>query len=459
MPCLDDAAIDALAQGQLAPEDEVVSLSHLSRCDDCSARVAATLERLIGARTPANLTTQERRPDEGAGSSFTSGALIRERYRVVRRLGAGGAGEVFEVSHLHLPTRLALKVLHPNKLLTTTAMLRFRREARVLAELNHPNIVRVVDFDFVGGRPFFVMEFVDGRELGSLIESGRRVPPNVAFSIIRQLCAALSEVHGRGIIHRDLKPQNILVTGSSADEPVVKIVDFGLSRVRQRQTILTASQAVVGTPLYMSPEQAEGRNDDIDVHTDQFSLGAICYELLSGRAAFQADSVATTIHKVVNVDPPPISPDGGPIPARVEAVIRRALSKRAARRYPSVDEFWRAFSTAWSEWQGSDDTKRGSPDRRRRWIVGGLVASAGFAFVLARLFVAKAPFFVATASMPNKDAAAVADVTPASAVTPVDAPSAAPDIRSAGGADAAGTAVPLRHPPQRRKVPKLFDHL
>ena len=184
---------------------------------------------------------------------------MKDRYRIVRRIGAGGAGEVFEVRQLHLPTTLALKILHRDKAPTATALLRFRREARVLAELNHPNIVRVLDFDFVEGRPFFVMEFVEGRELSELIEPGRGVERALLLPIVRQLCAALIEVHARGIIHRDLKPQNILIVGDDGREPLVKIVDFGLSRARERETILTASQAVIGTPLYMSPEQAEGR--------------------------------------------------------------------------------------------------------------------------------------------------------------------------------------------------------
>jgi eukaryotic-like serine/threonine-protein kinase len=362
----------------------------------------------------------------------------------VRRLGAGGAGEVFEVRHLHLPRTLALKVLHADRALTATAMMRFRREARILATLEHPNIVRVVDFDFFQGRPFIVMEFVEGRELGALIEPNRGLERSAVLSVVGQLCSALSEMHARSIVHRDLKPQNIIVR-ADGDELVAKIVDFGLSRGTQGGTILTASQAVMGTPLYMSPEQAEGRNDEIDVHSDQFALGAICYELVTGRAAFRADTLAGTVLKVVNDEPPPMNAGAIGISPSLEAVIRRAMEKKTGKRHPSVDEFWRAFSESWSR---DAPARTAAPATRRVWLAASVLGLVG-----ASVLAVRAPRSGATRSAAPSSPARQPTVV---ALPPPPQPQETPDAGAPGPPPAPAAKGP---PASKRKAPRLFEHL
>jgi serine/threonine-protein kinase len=476
MQCLDNGAIEDLVQGRLPPSEEFDVLAHVSDCDRCSERTGAVLAGMGGVPPTSDVTTQDLSAAHvrAEASAFSPGAIVKERYRIIRRLGAGGAGEVYEVGHLHLPKRLALKVLHAGAPLTTAAMLRFRREARILADLKHPNIVEVFDFDFACGRPFFVMEYVEGRELSKLIEPGRGVPGRALPSIVGQLCGALKEMHARGIIHRDLKPQNILVTGRDDAQLVAKIVDFGLSRERDPSTVVTASQAVVGTPLYMSPEQAEGRNHDIDVHTDQFSLGAICYEMLTGRPAFKADSLAATIHKVISVDPPRMC-DGDSalsVSPAVDAVIRRATSKKIAARYPSVDEFWRAFSASWPPEGSSNVTtvrdgatlpvmgpplprEREAARGRRAAIAGAAVAFGTLALVAAVTLASRSPGPSAAAPVGPAPALAapavqVADVAARPASAPpvtAEAPPAAPSSLATRKAPSAKPHGPSKSAP------------
>jgi serine/threonine protein kinase len=202
---------------------------------------------------------------------------------------------------------------------------RFRREAEVTSSLRHPHIVQVVDFNQTGGgAAYFVMELLEGQNLRQHLEAhGPMTLPDVV-TVIDQVASALQAVHQRGIVHRDLKPENIhLVPIPGRKEPFVKVLDFGISKVLSAST-LTQESMLVGTPHYMAPEQARGGSDDLDGRTDQFALGAIAHELLTGRRIFEAESVAAIIYQVLHEEPPSLGALAG---EGVDAAIRRALAK------------------------------------------------------------------------------------------------------------------------------------
>ncbi len=269
------------------------------------------------------------------------GTLLADTYRVVRLVGVGGMGEVYEATHARLPGRYAVKVLLGDIAGRPDVLQRFRREAEVTSALRHPNIVQVLDFNLTpDGSPYLVMEYLEGRELAEEIHRQGALPIERVLDLVGQIALGLAAAHSRQVVHRDLKPQNMfLVRLPGSEREVVKMVDFGVSKVREATTKLTMEEAILGTPQYMAPEQAQGKLAEITDRTDQFALGAITYELLAGRPAFGSGSVPSILYQVVHQQPPPlakVAPDVGPA---VEAAVFRALSKRATERYPSVLAF------------------------------------------------------------------------------------------------------------------------
>jgi serine/threonine protein kinase len=261
-------------------------------------------------------------------------------------------GEVYEVAHARLSGRYAAKVLSNQIASTPEILSRFRREAQITSALRHPNIVQVIDFNWTSdGRPFLAMEYLEGVHLGRIIRTEGPLGLARVLQILAPIVSALGAVHRRAIIHRDLKPQNImLVPGSEEASEVVKLVDFGLSKrtgVSPAESVLVSQQRVLlGTPLYMAPEQARGDSETISSAADQFSLGAITYEMLTRRAAFAGDSIPTVLYRIAHVEPEPMAHFAGGIPDTVERVVRRALSKDPLARYPSIGAFFEAFREA-----------------------------------------------------------------------------------------------------------------
>jgi predicted Ser/Thr protein kinase len=277
------------------------------------------------------------------------GEEVSQTYRVVRRIGEGGMGEVYEVRHLRLSGRYALKVVSADGPKTADGFRRFQREAEVTSQLRHPNIVQVVDFSRLpDGAPYLVMEYLDGQELASVIAREGRFSPARVVSYAKQIAAGLAAAHEKGIVHRDLKPQNLFVLeviGHTGE--LVKIVDFGISKVKDASTHLTRPAAIIGTVHYMSPEQARGLVDEIDGRTDQFALAAIVYELLLGKMAFPGEAMPSILYKVVNEEPFALRPEGtGSLPPAVADVLRRGLAKSKDARYPSVLDFADALEQA-----------------------------------------------------------------------------------------------------------------
>jgi serine/threonine-protein kinase len=285
---------------------------------------------------------------EGNRQALTVGSVLQETYRIVRRIGRGGMGEVYEATHARLSGRYAIKVLLGEIGSSEEVLARFRREAEVTSSLRHPNIVQVIDFNrTLQGDPYLVMEFLEGRELSAELEAEPRQPLARVAEILRQTVSGLTAAHNRGIVHRDLKPENLFLADVEGEEQrLVKILDFGISKVKEATTRLTRESAIMGTAHYMAPEQALGEVDRIDVRSDQFSLACIAYEMLSGREPFWGDSLPAVIYQVVHKDPAPLESVNPEVPPAVAEVIRRAMAKDPAARFPTVREFHAAFVAA-----------------------------------------------------------------------------------------------------------------
>ena len=271
--------------------------------------------------------------------AFAAGTVLQGTYRIVGRLAEGGCGEIYLADHTRLPGRVAIKVLHHGLERSAEVLSRFRQEAEITATLHHPHIVQVLDFNVTDqGFPYLVMELLEGESLAHRITSAGALKPATAVHIVDQIAQALSAAHVRGIVHRDLKPDNIILLSGDGVKDFVKVLDFGISQASWRPR-LTNGAEVAGTPQYMAPEQACGQRDAIDSRTDQFSLAAIAYTLLTGHEPFQADDPIAILYQVVHADPPPpaaLLPRLGPA---VDAVIMRGLSKQSAGRFPDVMSF------------------------------------------------------------------------------------------------------------------------
>jgi serine/threonine-protein kinase len=254
-------------------------------------------------------------------------------------------GAVYEASQVRLEKkRFAVKLLHGWTREDPDVYARFRREAEIVAELDHPNIVDVIDFDETEeGQPYMVMELLHGEDLARRLDREAPLPPDLLLAVMEQVASALQVAHDHGIVHRDIKPENIFLVerGPGAQ---AKVLDFGISRIKHSKTVQTRADSLLGTPHYMSPEQVEGGAGDVDHTTDIFALGVVCYMALSGVRPFDAPSVPGVIHQVCFAEPEPLEGQ----PPEVNAVLARALAKERGERYQRVtdlvDELRRALS-------------------------------------------------------------------------------------------------------------------
>jgi len=261
----------------------------------------------------------------------------------------GGMGIVYEGTHLHLRRKVALKVLHTH-LAQDDTMERFRREAIVLAKLDHPHAVRIHDFGIHHGMPYIAMEFIDGIELAEVLAEQKFLSLPRIVHLGEQVLEVLSSAHKLGIVHRDLKPANIMLCKTDAKEDFVKVVDFGIAFLRtQDEPRMTQLGHVHGTAAYMSPEQCRGR--DIDARSDLYSLGCIIYELISGKPPFVSDGSIEVLSAHLYREPMPLRrafPERD-IPVAMEAFVMRALSKQREARFSSADEMRKELTQAYKE--------------------------------------------------------------------------------------------------------------
>jgi serine/threonine-protein kinase len=249
-----------------------------------------------------------------------------------------------------LNQRVAVKVMARELASNPEALARFRREAEITSRLRHPHLVTVMDFGTApDGQPYLVMEHLEGLDLEHRIRQLGTLPLPAVVNITQQVASALGAAHDQGIVHRDLKPANVFLVEIPGEPDFVKILDFGISKIRAATTQLTKASAIIGTPNYMSPEQATGMLDEIDHRTDQWAVACIVWEMLSGRPPFASDDISAVFYQVIHLDPQPLRDRVPDLPPAVDAVLRRALSKTLTNRFPSVANFASALASAATE--------------------------------------------------------------------------------------------------------------
>jgi len=345
------------------------------------------------------------------------GIEVAGQFRIVEKIGKGGMGAVYRAEQPDMNRYVAIKILHSRYLTRSDLVSRFRREARAMSQLSHPNTARVFLYGQLDdGACYFVMEHLVGQNLAQIVRSEGAMKPERAMRIMSQVCGALEEAHQAGIVHRDLKPENVFVTSQGGIRDFPKVLDFGLAKVTERQMrpgsmVLTQQGMVFGTPEFMSPEQAHGKT--LDARSDIYSLGIILYELLTGKLPFDAKQPIEYIQLHVNATPIPLSerlPDAT-FPPGLEEVVMAALAKKPEDRYASAAEFAAALESVLQVEAGERGSitlptpvpaarlpepappigaVRGPNKRKTPWVVLGLGVVLAVAGVIA-LFVVLGP--------------------------------------------------------------------
>jgi serine/threonine protein kinase len=273
---------------------------------------------------------------------FTVGENVGP-YRIIEQLGQGGMATVFKAYHALLDRYVAIKALHPAFNQDVTFETRFQREARVVAKLEHPNIVPVYDYAEYEKRPYLVMKFIEGDTLKAKLDKGPLSSEEIS-KIVDAVGSALSYAHRQGVLHRDIKPSNVLV----ANDGQMYLADFGLARIAQSGESTLSSDMIMGTPQYISPEQAMGKKD-LDERTDLYSFGVMLYEMVVGQVPFNADTPFSVIHDHIYSPLPLPHMVNKNVPESVERVLLKALAKDRDDRYGTVSQMVQAFKGAWAE--------------------------------------------------------------------------------------------------------------
>jgi len=275
-----------------------------------------------------------------------AGQILGGKYRVDRVLGAGGMGMVVAATHLQLDERIAIKFLLPEALRNPEAVARFGREAKAAVKIRGEHVARVIDVGtFENGAPYMVMEHLDGRDLSTLIRDHGALPPTDAVDAVLQACEALAEAHLLGIVHRDLKPANLFMVRRPDGTPSVKVLDFGISKITLPGSdhSMTKTTAIMGSPLYMSPEQMTASRH-VDARTDIWAIGVVLYELLTGRVPFSAETLPEICGLILTAAPAAIRDYSPAVPDGLQNVVRRCLEKDRERRFANVSELAHALA-------------------------------------------------------------------------------------------------------------------
>jgi predicted Ser/Thr protein kinase len=314
------------------------------------------------------------------------GELIAGRYELEELVGSGGMSSVYKAHDRLLERSVALKILHEQYTRDEDYVERFRREARSVAQLTHPNIVTVIDRGEQDGRQFIVFEYVDGENLKELLDREGRLTPRGAIELALQVARGLDFAHSQGLVHRDVKPQNVLLDGDGR----AKVTDFGIARSLQVDG-MTITGTVMGTSNYIAPEQARGQ--PVDEQTDVYSLGCVIYELLAGEVPYDGDNFVSVAMRHVNDPVPSIRELRPDVPPRLDEAIQRAMAKQHLDRFDSMAEFAAELEACRVELDGGEGAtmiapfratprrrRPARPGRRRRWgVLSAVLLAVGLA--------------------------------------------------------------------------------
>ena len=277
---------------------------------------------------------------------LAEGDVVDGKYRIRRQLGAGGMGALFVADHLFLQKPVALKLLHPELAAQPDAGERFAREARAASLIEHPNVVRVTDFGRAAdGRLYLVMELLDGRSLAAELEEASRLGFSRARFVACEVLRGLAAAHARGVVHRDLKPENVFVARHPDGSDAIKLVDFGIARLAVEDAAearLTKTGAVMGTPLYMAPEQVRGQLD-VDARADLYAVGVMLYEMLAGHTPYEGASFGQIAHAVLEGRPRPLGEVAPSADAIFSALVMKSFDADRERRFHSAVEMREAL--------------------------------------------------------------------------------------------------------------------
>ncbi len=376
------AQLNAFGTGRLSDREARVVAAHLERCDACRRCVedrARDVHRqeTVGpsvAAGPPNPTTYS-----GAGvplpppPGLPVALLDHPRYRVVKELGRGGMGVVYEAQHRLMDRRVALKLINRAVLDHPDALARFHTEVRNAAKLHHPNIVTAFDAEQAGDLHMLVMEYVEGSDLAKVLDKRGPFPLLNACHYVRQAALGLQHAFEKGMIHRDVKPQNLMLTPQGQ----VKILDFGLARVASEGSKLgglTQEGVFMGTPEYVSPEQAVNART-ADIRADVYSLGCTLYALLAGRPPFRGETVMATVLAQIEKEPPPLTRLRAEVPAELWSVVAKMLAKDPAARYQTPGEAARAlapFTRSAAAGRGTQTQAKAEPSETQAAAFEGL---------------------------------------------------------------------------------------
>lgn len=382
--CLDEETVLAFCDGRLPLDARARAEQHLDGCADCRQLVSAIAQTSLAGvargapdsplplaptapagRAPMTLSSRPRIP-------VAEGDILEGRYRVERVIGAGGMGVVVAARHLELDQRVALKFLLPEACAADGAVERFLREGKAAARLDSEHVARVLGTGRLdGGAPYLVLEYLEGSDLGALLAARGRLSVAEAAAYVLQACEALAIAHARGVVHRDVKPSNLFLTERADGSPLVKVLDFGISKVAEEgRSTLTTTSSWMGSPHYMSPEQMLSPKL-VDARTDVWALGVVLFELVSGRRPWIAETLQGVCALVAAAEAPPLRHVAPDAPAALEAVVARCLVKAPEGRFAGIA----ALAEALAPFATGDDEAPARIARIARVSLGPLRAS------------------------------------------------------------------------------------
>src|SRR5262245_42133582 len=323
--------------GRRATDSDADPSDRRQQADRRASKAAVVGDRQ--AQAAAALAALAQAPEDEAEPELL-GTVVDDRYRIIELIGEGGMGKVYLAEHVEIGKRVALKVLHPSYSRMPDLVERFRREGRAASKIGHPNIVDVTDSGTTAdGSVYFVMEYLEGVEVGSVIEREGAIDVARALRIASQICRALAAAHAQGIVHRDLKPENIFLITRDGAADVVKVLDFGIAKTTEaeaaRERRLTSPGMAMGTPEYMAPEQAAGR--PADARCDVYALGAIMYEMVTGIPPYSGDNFMEILTKQATRDPRPPSQVRSDLPVQVSDLVAMAMARNPDARPQTME--------------------------------------------------------------------------------------------------------------------------